>query len=106
MCRLPIKTTEARRRPANSCYQFYVREEMPAFFLLGAQIPDIAGMRLDVERHPRDRNAIAPEALNLVRIVGEQAHLADAEVADDLRADAVVAQVLLETQLQIGLDRI
>src|ERR1700684_3439179 len=79
---------------------------MPEFFLLGAQIPDIAGMRLDFERHPRDRNAIAPEALNLVRIVGEQAHLADAEVADDLRADAVVAQVLLETQLQIGLDRI
>src|SRR5580658_3602665 len=79
---------------------------MPQFFLLGAQITDIAGMRFDFERNARDHHAVASEAVNLMRIVGEQAHLADTEVADNLRADAVIAQVLLESQFQVRLDGI
>ena len=41
-----------------------------------------------------------------MRIVGQQPGFADAEVAQDLRADSVVAQVLLEAELQVGFDRI
>ena len=77
---------------------------MPEFFLLGAQVSDIAVVRRDFERHARDVDPVAAEALDLVRIVGQQPHLADTEVAQNLRADPVIAQVLLESQLQIRLD--
>src|SRR6202040_1337399 len=39
-------------------------------------------------------------------IVGQQLHLADAEIAQNLRADSVIAQVLVKAEMQIRLDRV
>jgi hypothetical protein len=46
----------------------------------------------------------ASRPADLLRVVRGAAHAADAEVAQDLRADAVVAQVLAEAELQVRLD--
>ena len=61
---------------------------------------------LPFERHSRQRHAIALKTLNFMRIIGEQSDFADTEVPQDLRADTIIAQVLLESQLKIRLDRI
>ncbi len=47
---------------------------------------------------------VALQADHLFGVVGHQAHLADAQVHQDLGPDAVVAQVRLEPQLLVGLD--
>ena len=63
-------------------------------------------------RHGFDRNdfrdfqAIAFEADDFLRVVREETHLAHAEVEEDLRADAVVAQLGGEAEFFIGFDRI
>src|SRR3989442_1679797 len=54
-------------------------EQVAEFLFLGPQILDIAVMRRYLERHARDVHAVALEALELVRIVGQQAHFADSE---------------------------
>ena len=56
-------------------------------------------------RSPK-RNAIAFEADHLARIVGDRPDRLEAEVEQDLRADAVLAQVGLEPELLVGLDRV
>src|SRR5208337_2502642 len=63
-------------------------------------------MRGHFQRHALYPEAVAAQALQLARIVGQQPHLADSQVAQDLRADPIVAQVLLEAQLEVGLDRV
>ena len=60
---------------------------------------------LDFERQRLDdAEAVALEADELARVVRQQAHGADAEVAEDLRADAVVALVRLEAEPLVRLD--
>ena len=62
---------------------------------------------MDLERHAaRDLEAVALEAGALGRVVGHQADAREAEVREDLRADAVVAQVRCKAELDIGLDRV
>src|SRR6266403_2991565 len=79
-------------------------QEMSEFRLLGAEILDVAGVGRDLERRARHHlDAVALEPSDLLRIVGEEAHVADAEIAEDLRTDAVVAQVLPEPELEVGL---
>src|SRR5579862_2954940 len=79
---------------------------MAQLFLLGPQISDVALVRGDLERYPRHHHTIAAQAVDLVRIVSEQAYFADAKVADDLRADSIIAQVFFESELQIRFDGI
>ena len=63
------------------------------------------GGRLD--RHLLgDREAVALEADDLFRVVGEDADAGQAEVAEDLGADPVVAQVGGQAELEVGLDRV
>src|SRR5690348_5412843 len=81
-------------------------EEMAKLLLLGAQVIDTALMRSDFERHAADAHAIALQAFDFVRVIGQQPRLADAKVAQNLSADPVVAQILLESELQIGLNRV
>ena len=58
-----------------------------------------------VERHPLDDlETVALEAAVLGRIVGHQPHRRHAEVDEDLRADAVLAGVGREAELDVGLD--
>ena len=81
---------------------------MAELLLLGAQIVDVAGVRRHLERHALDdarcRSASRP-AIFCGLLVSSRTRC-DAEVAQDLRADAVVAQVLLEAELEVGLDRV
>src|ERR1700735_1162957 len=77
---------------------------MAEFFFLGFQVSDISRMRRDLDRHPRDVYSITAQAFYLVWIVGQQLHLADAEIAQYLRADPVVAQVLVEAEMQVCFD--
>src|SRR5262245_42061516 len=80
-------------------------EQMAELRLLGAQVADGPGPRLGLERCPRhDVDAVALEAADLLRVVGEEPDPADAEVAQDLCPDAVVAQILAEAELEVRLD--
>src|SRR5208337_3089033 len=79
---------------------------MAEFFFLGFQVSDISRMRRDLDRHPRNVYSITAQTFYLARIVGQQLHLADAEVAQNLRADPIVAQVLIESEMQVRFDRV
>src|SRR5208283_6103070 len=77
---------------------------MAEFFFLRFQVSDISRVRRDLDRHARNVYSITAQTFYLVRIVGQQLHFADAEVAQYLRADPVVAQVLVEAEMQVGFD--
>src|SRR5271163_3559062 len=91
---------------ASSSNDLELREQMPEFFLLGSQIVDISNVRRHFQRYSRNRHAVTLKALDLVRIVGQQTDFANAEIAQDLRSDAIVAEIVLEAQFKIRFDRI
>src|SRR6266852_3696784 len=93
---LPVGTHTARSSARGSACNLELREQMTEFFLLGSQVIDITDVRRDFERHPRDFHAVALQAFDLVRIVGQKPHFTDSEVAQNLGADTVVAEVFLE----------
>ena len=73
---------------------------------LGAQVARVVGVGLLLDRYlARDRQPIALEATDLLRVVGEDADRRKPEVNEDLRTDAVVAQVRRQTQTFVGLDK-
>src|SRR3954463_10527595 len=73
--------------------------------LLGAEVLDVPGMRRHLERRARhDADAVRLEAADLLRVVGQQADVTHAEVAQYLRTDAVVAQIVAEAELEVRLD--
>src|SRR5687767_5815622 len=74
---------------------------------LGLQIgAGVLGSR-DLERNPfGDRQLVPLDADQLARVVGEQSHRADAEVAKDLHADAVVALIGLEAETLVRFHRV
>ena len=62
-------------------------------------------VRHGLHRHPLDDlEAVALDAAVLRRVVRHQPHRRDAEVDEDLRADAVLARVGREAELEVGLD--
>src|ERR1039457_6490392 len=81
--------------------QFQLREQVAEFFFFGFQVPDVSGMRRDLDRHARNVYPVTAQAFYLVRIVGQQLDLADAEIAQNLRADSIIAQVLVEAKMQV-----
>src|SRR5215470_490043 len=82
-------------------------EEVAELVALGAEILPVLGIRGDLDGQPlHDGQAVALEARALRRIVGHQAQVLQPEVHQDLRADAVVAQIRLEAQRGVGLDGI
>src|SRR5262245_32435057 len=82
-------------------------QEMAELRLLGAEVLDVPRVRGDLERRARDDvDPVALEAADLLRVVREEADAAHAEVAEDLCADAVVAQILAEAELEVRLDRV
>ena len=54
---------------------------MAEFFLFGFQVPYISCVWRDFDRHARHVHPVTAQALDLVRVVGEQLNLADTEVA-------------------------
>ena len=80
---------------------------MSELLLLRAQIVDVPLMRRDFDRPPLDDlDAVPRQPGDLLGIVREQANLGDAQVAQDLRRDAVVAAVVLEAELEVCFDRV
>ena len=64
-------------------------------------------VRHRLHRHPLDDlEAVTLDAAVLRRVVRHQPHRGDAEVDEDLRADAVLARVGREAELEIRLDRV
>ena len=78
---------------------------MAELLLLGPEVSDVAAPRRHLERHALDDvDAVALQPGDLARVVGQEPDALDAEIAQDLRADPVVARILLEPELQVGLD--
>ena len=64
------------------------------FLFLRFQILDVIFVGGDLDRHAFDDfQAVAVQADDLFGVVGQQADLADAQVEEDLGADAIVPQV-------------
>ena len=82
-------------------------QDVAELVALGPQVAEVVLLRRHLDRHRRgDRQAVALEPDDLARVVGQQADGREAEVGEDLRADAVVAQVGREAELEVGLDRV
>src|SRR5581483_12077946 len=80
-----------------------MREPAP----LGLQIGAVLGGRPSEERDPLDdRQPVALEPRSLRRVVREQAQLAQAELAENLHADPVVAAVSGIAETMVGLNRV
>ena len=74
---------------------------------LGAQVRLVVRVGRVHDRHLLgDRQAVALEAADLLRVVGEDADARQPEVDEDLRADAVVAQVDRQPELEVRVDRV
>src|SRR5439155_432704 len=79
-------------------------EEVTELLALGAQVFDVVVVRRRLERDPFEHlDPVALEPADLPRVVGEEAHLRCADVAEHLRGDAVVAEILLETEIEVRL---
>src|SRR3954451_12116177 len=82
-------------------------QQVPHARLLGAQVGDVLRIGRGLERHPLDDfQAETLEATVLGRVVGEEAHSGDAQVDEDLGADAVLATVDGQTELEIGVESV
>src|SRR5918993_1395850 len=82
-------------------------QEVAHALALGPQVGDVLGVRLRLQRHPFDD--VEPEALEAPVLGGVVRHVAqggDAEVNQDLGADAVLAAVYGQAQLDVGVDRV
>ena len=74
---------------------------------LGAQVGLVVRVGGVLDRHlRRDRQPVALQPADLLRVVGEDADARQPEVDQDLRADAVVAQVDRQAELEVGVDRV
>ena len=78
---------------------------MPHFLFLGLHVLQVFLAGDDFQRNAfRDLQAVAGQGDVLGGVVGDQLQFFQSQVAQDLGADAVVALVGLESQLDIGLD--
>src|SRR5205823_1973153 len=105
--RAPGRDRAGRRgdgaRPAMSVRQR--REEVAELVALGAEVLAVLGVRGNLDRYALDDGEAVPfHPRALGRIVGEQAQVLEAEVDQDLRAYAVVAQIGFEPQRRVRLD--
>src|SRR5437899_1409680 len=83
------------------------RKEMPELVALRAQVLPVGVVGRDLDRHALgDVQAVALQPDDLLRVVGEQPEVLHAQIHEDLGADPVVAQIGLEAERCIGLDRV
>src|SRR5438128_1406470 len=92
-------------RPAMSVRER--REEVAHLVALGQEVSPVVLRGRDLDGHALDDlETIAFDADDLLRIVGEDPQTLGAEIDEDVRPDAVVAQVGLETQDGVCLHRV
>ena len=78
---------------------------MAELVALRAQILGVLVVRRLHDRHAlAEAKAVALEADHLARVVRDRPDRFEAEVEEDLRADAVVAEIGLEAELLVRLD--
>src|SRR5438067_7782342 len=84
------------------------REKMTHLVPLHLQVVGIVLRMSHLDRYPLHHFQVIEllEAVDLLRVVRHQAHLAHAAVPQDLSADPVVAQVGFEPELVVRLDRV
>src|SRR5438445_13729903 len=82
-------------------------EQMAEFGFLGLKITNITGLRRDLDRHPLHHlQPITLHPNDLSRVVGNKTDLVQSQGDQDLRADAVVAEIRFKAQRQIRFYRI
>ena len=80
---------------------------MSELFFLGRQVSARRIRRGDFERQPLgDRQAVPFDPHQLARVVAEQTHRADAQLAQDLDTHSVIALIRFEAEPLVGLDRV
>ena len=82
---------------------------MAQFVALGRQVVGVVLVHRRQDRHLVDHLQVetaVDEGVGLLGVVGQQPDLRQAQVLEDLDADAVVAAVGLVAQRQVGLDRV
>src|SRR5262245_1481242 len=84
-----------------------ILQTMPQPRLLGLEVLAVVLARLDLDGDLfHDMQAVSLNAINLLGVVGHDADILQAQIAEDLAADAVVAFVGGKSQSQIRIDRI
>src|SRR5262249_42214114 len=82
-------------------------EAVPELGALRRKVALVLRVGLDLDRHLLDdRQAEALHARGLARVVGEDADRAEAEVGEDLVADAPLPRVGRKAELEVRLDRV
>src|ERR1700738_4970316 len=80
---------------------------MAKFFFFNPQILNVALMRGHLNWPSfHDFNAIAFQTSDLLGIISQQAYSCDAQVAENLGANAIVTQILFKAQVEIGFNGI
>src|SRR5690242_8376860 len=88
-------------------WSFVISQQVTHLYPLGFQVAGVVRVWLTLDRHLFDHlDAVTFEADHLLRVVGEETKLAHAEIVEDLRADAVIAQVARKTKFGICFHRI
>ena len=83
------------------------REVVPHPVALGLHVPLGFRVHPHVERHALgDREPEPVESSVLRRAVGEQPDRGQAQIGEDLGADAVLARVDREPEVEVGVDRV
>src|SRR4051794_348297 len=104
-CSRPAATTSRDIDRFLDLFDTETIEQMAHPLSLRAQVALVVRIRDRLERHAfDDLEPEAFEAAALRRVVGHQAHRRDAEVDEDLRADAVLPAVGGQSELQVGVD--
>src|SRR5512143_2740519 len=82
-------------------------QHMPHLVLLDLEVVDVLGMGMHLDRYARRHGqTVAFQADDLFRVVRQELDLADAEIAQDLGADAIVAEIGLIAEGEIRLDSV
>src|SRR6185369_13819954 len=88
-----------------TCSQIF--QQMPHLLPLGLKVFQIHRRGLDLDGNPVDNvDSVAFKTYDLLGVVGHQTYIPDTQIYQDLRPDAVVAKIRLESELQIRFYRI
>src|SRR5215831_15785198 len=80
---------------------------MTELFLFGPQIVNVGFPWRYFQRNPLDDfQTVALQANDFARIVGQQTQLSHSQIAQNLSADAVVAQIFFKAQFKVRFHRI
>src|SRR5947209_10032274 len=102
---LPAARRNFGARPAISVWQR--RQEVPELVALGAEVLPVRLGRGNLDRDTLgDVQPVAFQADDLLGVVGQELQVLDPQVDQDLSPDAVIAEIGVESERDVGLDRV